>query len=214
VNKILGNFDNFFSHENTKMSNIFTLENIEDFSEKINIDELYEKKRQQDLNKLGLFNKILNRVHVKIKTVSRQKIDEQFCWFLVPETILGVPKYDQGACIAYLMDKLKISGFNVRYIHPNLLFISWLHWVPSYVRTEIKKKTGIKINEFGQQIQDDEEETDEQKLVTNDNTDMNMNDVQKGKYKQKEYTPIKSYKPSGNLVYDDDILNKIENKFI
>lgn len=196
------------------MSNIFTLENIEDFSEKINIDELYEKKRQQDLNKLGLFNKILNRVHVKIKTVSRQKIDEQFCWFLVPETILGVPKYDQGACIAYLMDKLKISGFNVRYIHPNLLFISWLHWVPSYVRTEIKKKTGIKINEFGQQIQDDEEETDEQKLVTNDNTDMNMNDVQKGKYKQKEYTPIKSYKPSGNLVYDDDILNKIENKFI
>lgn len=214
MNKILGNFDNFFSHENTKMSNIFTLENIEDFSEKINIDELYEKKRQQDLNKLGLFNKILNRVHVKIKTVSRQKIDEQFCWFLVPETILGVPKYDQGACIAYLMDKLKISGFNVRYIHPNLLFISWLHWVPSYVRTEIKKKTGIKINEFGQQIQDDEEETDEQKLVTNDNTDMNMNDVQKGKYKQKEYTPIKSYKPSGNLVYDDDILNKIENKFI
>jgi len=196
------------------MSNIFTLENIEDFSEKINIDELYEKKRQQDLNKLGLFNKILNRVHVKIKTVSRQKIDEQFCWFLVPETILGVPKYDQGACIAYLMDKLKISGFNVRYIHPNLLFISWLHWVPSYVRTEIKKKTGIKINEFGQQIQDDEEETDEQKLITNDNADMNMNDVQKGKYKQKEYTPIKSYKPSGNLVYDDDILNKIENKFI
>lgn len=26
------------------MSNIFTLENVEDFSEKLNIDELYEKK--------------------------------------------------------------------------------------------------------------------------------------------------------------------------
>ena len=54
------------------MSNIFTLENIEDFTEKINIDELYEKKRQQDLNKLSLFNKLLNRIHVKIKTISRQ----------------------------------------------------------------------------------------------------------------------------------------------
>jgi hypothetical protein len=42
------------------MANIFTLENIEDFSEKLNIDELYEKKRQYDLNKLALFNKILN----------------------------------------------------------------------------------------------------------------------------------------------------------
>ena len=59
------------------MTNIFNLENIEDFSEKLNIDELYEKKRQYDLGKLALFNKILNRIHVRIKTTSRQKIDEQ-----------------------------------------------------------------------------------------------------------------------------------------
>jgi hypothetical protein len=128
------------------MANIFTLENIEDFSEKLNIDELYEKKRQQDLNKLALFNKILNRIHVKIKTVSRQKIDEQFCWFIVPETIIGVPRYDQGACIAYIIDKLKTNGFVVRYIHPNMLFISWMHFVPSYVRSELKKKTGIVVD--------------------------------------------------------------------
>jgi hypothetical protein len=200
------------------MSSIFTIDNIEDFSEKINIDELYEKKRQQDLNKLALFNKILNRVHVRIRTVSRQKVDEQFCWFLVPETILGVPKYDQGACIAYLMDKLKTSGFNVRYIHPNLLFISWMHWIPSYVRTEIKKKTGIKINEYGQRIEE-EEDQDGQKTITNGSTDPNdyllkQNDNQIGKPQKKEYTPIKSYKPSGNLVYDNDLLNKIEDKFL
>ena len=30
---------------------------------------------------------------------------------------------------------------------------------------------------------------------------------------KKEYTPIKSYKPSGNLIYDDDLLNKIEDRF-
>ena len=45
------------------MANIFTLENFSDFSEKINIDELYEKKRQLDLSKLELFKKILNRIH-------------------------------------------------------------------------------------------------------------------------------------------------------
>ena len=39
------------------MANIFTLENFSDFSEKINIDELYEKKRQLDLSKLELFKK-------------------------------------------------------------------------------------------------------------------------------------------------------------
>jgi hypothetical protein len=191
------------------MSNIFTLDNIEDFSEKINIDELYEKKRQQDLNKLALFNKLLNRVHVRIRTISRQKVDEQFCWFLVPETILGVPKYDQAACIAYLMDKLKHSGFIVRYVHPNLLFISWIHWVPQYVRTEIKNKTGVKINEYGEKIEDE----DAEKIVFNQ-PEPDKNDNQKLKQQKKEYTSIKTYKPSGSLVYDDDILNKIENKFI
>lgn len=190
------------------MSDIFTIDNIDDFSEKIDIDELYEKKRIQDLNKQTLFNKILHRVHIKIKTVSRQKVDEQVCWFLVPETILGVPKYDQGACIAYIIDKLKSSGFNVRYIHPNLLFISWLHWVPSYVRDEIKNKTGIKINEFGVRIEDEPTNDAEQ---TSDSIQPNTKDKMSLK---KEYTPIKSYKPSGNLVYDDDLLNKIENKFI
>ena len=200
------------------MANIFTLENIENFSEKISIDELYEKKRQQDLSKLALFNKILNRIHVRIKTASRQKVDENFCWYVVPETMIGVPKYDQAACIAYIMDKLKTNGFHIRYIHPNLMFISWAHWVPDYVRTELKKKTGIVVNEFGQRII---EETDEQGNQTITNTPSDPNDYmlnrqdpnQKGKPPKKEYTPIKSYKPSGNLVYDNELLDKMENRF-
>ena len=63
------------------MTNVFTLEKNEDFSEQLNIDELYETKHKGDLNKLELFNKILNRIHVKIKTVSKQKLNEQYCWF-------------------------------------------------------------------------------------------------------------------------------------
>ena len=203
------------------MANIFTLENVEAFSEKLNIDDLYEKKKQQDLNKLALFNKLLNRIHVKIKTVSRQKVDEQFCWFLVPETIIGVPRYDQGACIAYLIDKLTVNGFNIRYVHPNTLFISWMHFVPSYVRTEIKKKTGIVIDEYGKKVEENAGDAT-MRTITNsappDPNDFMLNmknqDMsQKGKPPKKEYTPIKSYKPSGSLVYDDELLNKIGDRF-
>jgi hypothetical protein len=197
------------------MANIFTLENINDFSEKLNIDELYEKKRQHDINQLTLFNKILNRVHVRIKTVSRQKMDENFCWFVVPETIIGVPKYDQAACIAFLLDRLKDNGFNVRYIHPNTLFISWIHWVPSYVRTELKKKTGIVINEYGEKI--DTTDNNDDKLLTydmkdNNNIMFNIKDKQPPPSNKKNYTPINSYKPSGKLVYNDELLTKLENK--
>jgi hypothetical protein len=194
------------------MANIFTLENFSDFSEKINIDDLYEKKHQQDLSKLELFKKILNRIHVRIKTTARQNIDEKFCWFVVPEVIIGIPRYDQAACIAYIMDTLQTNGFQVRYFHPNTIFISWNHWVPSYVRTEIKKKTGIVINEYGEKIRDEKEKEEaENDLEINTTSNAYNNDIQQLK-NSKKYTPINSYKPSGKLVYSEDLLNKIENK--
>ena len=202
-------------------NNIFTLENIEHFSERVNIDDLYDKKKQYDLNKLALFNKILHRIHVRIKTISRQKIDEQFCWFIVPEVIIGVPKYDQGSCIAYLLDKLKDNGFNVRYIHPNTLFISWNHWVPSYVRTELKKKTGIVIDEYGQKVEDKEKEKEEEKNMDsmftlkfdNGNASTTPKSVLKKQQDNKKYTPIQSYKPTGNMIYNEEMFSKMENKF-
>jgi hypothetical protein len=190
------------------MANIFTLENFSEFSEKINIDELYEKKRQLDVSKLELFKKILNRIHVRIKTTARQTIDEKFCWFVVPEVIIGVPKYDQAACIAYIMDTLQTNGFQIRYFHPNTIFISWNHWVPSYVRTEIKKKTGIVINEYGEKIKDEKEDDEDENL---EDPNMRNSDIQQIK-NSKKYTPINSYVPSGKLVYSEDLLNKIENK--
>jgi hypothetical protein len=200
------------------MANIFTLENIEDFTEKINIDELYEKKHQFDLQKLELFNKILNRIHVRIKTTSKQKIDEQFCWYVVPEIIIGVPKYDQGACIAYLMDKLKGNGFIVRYIHPNTLFIGWKHWVPSYVRSELKKKTGIVIDEYGKKVeQNDNDETSLEPKNVNEimfkTKDSNNAAPKQKKPDNTQYKPVKTYKPSGNFIYNDDLMNKLEDKF-
>lgn len=196
------------------MANIFTLENVQDFSDKLNIDDLYEKKRQHDVHQLDLFNKILNRIHVRIKTTSKQKTDEQFCWFLVPEMIIGVPKYDQAACIAYVIDKLKTNGFNVRYIHPNTLFISWGHWVPSYVRTELKKQTGIVVNELGARVYEPNEETNRTKFMNNyDSPNEVIQTPDKiMKLNTKEYTPIKSYKPAGNLIYNDSMLNRIEEK--
>ena len=192
------------------MANIFTLENFADFSEKLNIDELYEKKRQIDLNKLELFKKILNRIHVRIKTTAKHNVHEKFCWFVVPEIIIGVPKYDQGACIAYLVDKLHENGFAVRYIHPNTLFICWKDWVPTYVRNELKKKTGISVNEFGKKIENTE--TEKQADVNQMFLQPTANAQAPAPPTKKNYTSVKSYKPSGKLIYDDELLDHLDDK--
>ena len=195
------------------MANIFNLDNDSDFSEKINIDDLYERKRQTDLNQLALFQKILNRVHIRIKTTSRVKKDEKHCWFVVPETIIGVPRYDHANCIAYLLDKLQDNGFNVKYYIPNTLLIAWNHWVPGYVRSEFKKKTGIVIDEYGNKIEEKVENDDELDNITNANTNANSSkEIVTGK-NGKTYKSINTYKPTGNLVYNKEYLDKIEGKF-
>lgn len=139
------------------MSHIFSLGDMDNFSEKIDLDDLYEKKREYDLSKLEIFNKLLNRIHTKIKMTSRQHIDNQFCWFVVPEMMLGIPRYNHGECVAYLVDKLQNNGFYVKYTHPNLLLISWKHWIPGYVRSEIKKKTDVSIDGYGNIVREEKD---------------------------------------------------------
>ena len=187
------------------MSHVFNIDNMNDFNEKINIDELYEKKKKYDLSKLEIFNKLLNRVHTKIKITSRQRLNTQYCWFAVPEVMIGVPKYDQGACISYIMDKLIDNGFLVKYIHPNVILISWKHWVPGYVRNEIKKKAGMELDSYGNILNKNKD--------TNDNeSDSTFNTISSKTKDSKKFKPIKEYKPLGNLIYNEELLNKLENR--
>ena len=144
------------------MDTIFTVGDNDDENVKINLDDLYERKQQHDLNTLSIYNKVLNRIHNKIKTISRQQTTEQHCWYVIPEMIIGVPKYDHGACTAYLIDKLRDNGFMIRYTNPNLIFISWKHWISSYVRNEIKKKTGTVVDGYGNKVDKNEQEKEKE----------------------------------------------------
>ena len=184
----------------------------EESNRKINIDDLYEKKQKRDLKQISIFNKILNRVHRRITITSRNKLQEKHIWFLVPEYLFGEPIYDKGDCIAYLVLKLEDNGFLVKYIHPNTLFVSWSNWIPAYVRAEFKKKTGKTMDEKGN-ITDPKDNNDEVRNINDINTRI-LNDPRNNVNvkEQKQFTPIANYKPTGNLVYNPDILEKIEKK--
>ena len=183
---------------------------------KINLDELYDYKKQCDQNTLRSYNIVLQRIHKRIKTTSRQKNNEQFCWFVVPEVMIGVPKYDVGACIAYIIDQLKENGFAIKYTHPNLIFISWKNWVPDYVRNEIKKKTGNKIDGNGNIV--DNGSLDNNSITIQNNNNLHVkgilkpNSINVKKKEEKQYTSIDSYQPSGNTVYSSQFIQKIQDK--
>ena len=115
----------------------------------LDIEELYETKQKIDLNRLKLYNNLLLRIHSKIKIASRQKDQINFCSYCMPEILVGFPNYNMSECLTYIIDKLEHDGFLCKYIHPNLLMISWNHWVPQYVRDEIKRKTGKIVDCYG-----------------------------------------------------------------
>ena len=187
--------------------------NDEEYRDKISLDDLYHRTQEVEDLRIRVYKKILNRAHQKIKFTSRQRNTEHFCFFIVPEFLVGTPRYDSAACIAYIIDKLSHNGFIVKYTHPNLLFISWQHYIPKYQRQNFKKKYGYSIDGFGNQVVEKNKE-----VKTNKPQDMNSLLVRKPnvpvtvkKKDDKKYTQISEYKPTGNLIYNTALLKKIEN---
>jgi hypothetical protein len=191
----------------------FLFADDDETSGKVNIDELYENKKSRDRKQLTIFNKILNRIQNRIRITGRNKRGDKHIWFTVPEYIFGESLYDQGDCIAYIVVKLQENGFLVKYIHPNTVFVSWSNWVPQYVRSEFKKKTGKIMNEKGEitnpHIEEDDVGKDDPNYgLFNQGTGNNATIKKDGR----QYMPIDKYKPTGRFVYNPDILEKIEKK--
>jgi len=179
---------------------------------KIDIDDLYNNKQKRDMKQVSIFNKILNRIHHRITITGRSRKNDQHIWFTIPEYIFGEPVYDKAECIAYIIAKLEENRFHIRYLHPNTLFVSWANWIPSYVRNEYKKRTGIMVDEHGQVIQRKHESNN---VVDDQDPNarmLNLNDTQMSEKGKKDYTSIKQYKPTGNLVYNPDMFERIEKK--
>ena len=91
----------------------------------LNIDELNNSIKKKETQKNLIYDKILKKCHHKIKKTSEVS-SNGYCFYIIPEYIYGYPLYNFKACILYLFKTLITNGFDVKYTHPNLLYISWI----------------------------------------------------------------------------------------
>ena len=140
----------------------------------LNINSLFEEMDQKVLNRLKMFDDILVQIHNKIKYQSKNKTF--FCTFNIPEFLIGKPLYKVEDLRKYLIDSLKRDKFDVLYVHPNFLFISW--------ENKKSKRTYKNVKRI-------------------ENNSNNNNNFKK----------IDDYNPTGNLMYNDNILMNINSKF-
>jgi len=111
----------------------------------INIYNLNNVRDQKEINRYQIYRRVLKKCHNRIKTISKK--GDSFGFFVVPEYIYGIPKYDTLNCAKYIVNKLRQNGFKVLYTYPNLIFISWEH-IPSEfknpkIKYDLKKEKSI-----------------------------------------------------------------------
>ena len=90
----------------------------------LNIDSLHRELDKRERRKLKIYDKILLKCHSRIK-ISTKKSGDTFCFFVIPTYVFGVPLFDISGCVLYIVENLIKNGFDVKYTHPNLIFISW-----------------------------------------------------------------------------------------
>ena len=192
--------------DNNIVNTILNEEN-ENFEENISLDELYENKQNFDAFQTETYKKILTKIHKKIKQTAKQKNDNTHCFFIIPEIMFGCPKYNTQTCITFVIEKLINNGFHINYTHPNMIFISWKHYIPIFKRDKLKEKTGITIDGFGNIVNKKNQSVGSTSFnlptLPNINSTQNQTKTPDNKFKD-----ISKYKPSG--IYDESMLMKLK----
>ena len=91
----------------------------------IDINELHKKTRDLKNRKIKIYDHVLQKCHHRIKLVSKLTTLNQWCFYIIPKVLFGIPLYNLAECVEYLVKMLSNNGFDVAYTHPNLLLITW-----------------------------------------------------------------------------------------
>ena len=137
----------------------------------IDMKELYSTINAKTLRRMELYDSILKKCHSRI--LYNSNLQRTYCFYQIPEFIIGVPLYDVIELRKYIMNSLKTNGFELLYVEPNWLFIYW----------------NLKSTKS---------------LIKNNNPTKQVNN---------QYKSIDTYKPSGNLIYDNKSLMNMTDKF-
>ena len=104
----------------------------------INIHKLNNVRDKREINKLEIYKLVLEKCYNKINNYSDKGYG--FCFYIVPEYIFGIPRYDTLHCANFLIKVLKHAGFIIKYTYPNLIFILWEH-IPSEIKNNVLSLT-------------------------------------------------------------------------
>jgi len=85
--------------------------------------DLLKQQTIRNEKKYLIFNKIHSKIEAKIIKASASNYYET--WYLIPEFMIGNPRYSLKECIDCINERLIKDGFKTQLFNPNLLYIKW-----------------------------------------------------------------------------------------
>jgi hypothetical protein len=101
----------YYGNYNKKMDNSFS------------VYEIHKKQKKKLDNRNKIYNIILSRAYKSIKNAA--ETESQFCFFEMPEYLMGYSIYNMTECLLYVINKLSGNGYQVKYCHPRTIYITW-----------------------------------------------------------------------------------------
>ena len=115
----------------------------------LNINDLFTNKNEKEKLKEQIYDDVLKQCHKKIVRAVKLNPYNNYCFYIIPKFIFGVPLYNTNNCIYYLINNLTKNGFNIKYTHPNLLIITWNKQKEQKSNLLVEPKSNIKsINDY------------------------------------------------------------------
>ena len=105
----------------------------------LNVKELHKEIDEKTIKRNIIYNNILGKCNDKIRQTTKNL--DTCCFFVLPEFIIGTPIFNANKCREYVIEHLVSGGFDIKYTHPNLLYVSWGKQEKLPKRTTPSKKT-------------------------------------------------------------------------
>lgn len=88
-----------------------------------NVSDIRKFIHEREKGRLKVYEEILEKCFHRIQNAVVR--DEPWALFVVPDFVIGKPKYNFAHCIQYVIFRLKQNGFELKYFYPNALQIYW-----------------------------------------------------------------------------------------
>lgn len=98
---------------------------------RIDIDQLLQPRRRIARQRNKTYAKILELAHRRIRYNVLQRPECDWCVFTIPRFVAGLPRFNIDTCTRYCLAKLRTNGFDITFVPPYTILISWDRYIKS-----------------------------------------------------------------------------------